>query len=470
MTSSPASEGDQEHSMAAPQAALPREGLLTLLFSVAVVLVIMNTAMFNLALPDVTETFGITAASASWIVTGYSIMFSIASITYSRLSDFLPIRRLLVIGLLTLGLAAVAGFFSTSFIFLLIVRILQASGAGAVMSLSLVLFTRYIPQARRGKAMATIMSAVSLGLGLGPVAGGSIVEYLGWTWLFAVTAAILLLVPLFLILLPKEVPASGSFDVQGGIFLGVGTTGLLLFLTSGLWIALIAGIAAIALFVGRIRTTPDPFVLPALFSNRPYLVLALIGVASYLCSFATLFLLPQILTHRFGFSASHAGLVIFPGSLLAIFVSRLVGRMIDRYGNTGILRFAPLLVLAATVLFALFAGKSWVAVMLVYMIMSLSFTVLSSSVSNEISRILPASQIGSGMGLFQLLQFFSGAFSVAMAASALEWQRSLPLQAAYSNIYWGLSVAAIVAIGSAFIYLRGSQRSPLPEMAKAADC
>src|SRR5579863_5484415 len=137
MTSSPASEGDQEHSMAAPQAALPREGLLTLLFSVAVVLVIMNTAMFNLALPDVTETFGITAASASWIVTGYSIMFSIASITYSRLSDFLPIRRLLVIGLLTLGLAAVAGFFSTSFIFLLIVRILQASGAGAVMSLSL---------------------------------------------------------------------------------------------------------------------------------------------------------------------------------------------------------------------------------------------------------------------------------------------------------------------------------------------
>ncbi|MEK5035498.1 MFS transporter [Paenibacillus sp. FSL R7-0302] len=470
MTSSPASEGDQEHSMAAPQAALPREGLLTLLFSVAVVLVIMNTAMFNLALPDVTETFGITAASASWIVTGYSIMFSIASITYSRLSDFLPIRRLLVIGLLTLGLAAVAGFFSTSFIFLLIVRILQASGAGAVMSLSLVLFTRYIPQARRGKAMATIMSAVSLGLGLGPVAGGSIVEYLGWTWLFAVTAAILLLVPLFLILLPKEVPARGSFDVLGGIFLGVGTTGLLLFLTSGLWIALIAGIAAIALFVGRIRTTPDPFVLPALFSNRPYLVLALIGVASYLCSFATLFLLPQILTHRFGFSASHAGLVIFPGSLLAIFVSRLVGRMIDRYGNTGILRFAPLLVLAATVLFALFAGQSWIAVMLVYMIMSLSFTVLSSSVSNEISRILPASQIGSGMGLFQLLQFFSGAFSVAMAASALEWQRSLPLQAAYSNIYWGLSVAAIVAIGSAFIYLRGSGRGPLSEMAKAADC
>ncbi|MEK5420128.1 MULTISPECIES: MFS transporter [Paenibacillus] len=469
MTSVNNLSANADHEASVPEAPLPREGLLTLLFSVAVVLVIMNTAMFNLALPDVTEAFGITAASASWIVTGYSIMFSIASITYSRLSDFLPIRRLLVIGLLTLGLAAVAGFFSTNFIFLLIVRILQASGAGAVMSLSLVLFTRYIPQARRGKAMATIMSAVSLGLGLGPVAGGAIVEYLGWIWLFSVTAAILLLVPLFLILLPKEVPTRGSFDVLGGLFLGVGTTGLLLFLTSGLWIALIAGIVAIALFVGRIRSTPDPFVMPELFRNRSYLVLALIGVASYLCSFATLFLLPQILTHRFGFSASHAGLVIFPGSLLAIFVSRSVGRIIDRYGNAGILRFAPLLVLTATILFAFFAGRSWIAVMFIYMIMSLAFTTLSSSVSNEISRILPSSQIGSGMGLFQLLQFFSGAFSVAMAASALEWQRGLPLSAAYSNIYWGLSIAALIAIISAILYRRGNRSSLLTDIVDAAD-
>ncbi|MNE90391.1 hypothetical protein D3C80_1878980 [compost metagenome] len=99
----------------------------------------------------------------------------------------------------------------------------------------------------------------------------------------------------------------------------------------------------------------------------------------------------------------------------------------------------------------------------------MSFTVLSSSVSNEISRILPSSQIGSGMGLFQLLQFFSGAFSVAMAASALEWQKGLPLSSAYSNIYWGLSVAAIIAIVSAFVYHRSSRGGRLTQMADAAD-
>lgn len=446
---------------------LPREGLLTALFSIAVVLVIMNTAMFNLALPDVTAAFGISASAASWIVTGYSIMFSISSITFSRLSDFMPIRRLLTIGLLTLGAASVGGFFSSSFLFLLIVRIAQASGSGAVISLSMVLFTRYVPLDRRGKAMATIMSAVSLGLGLGPVAGGAIVEYLGWHWLFAVTAAVLLLVPFFHTLLPKEAPSQGSFDGLGGLLLGIGTTGLLLFLTSGLWIGLAAGLASLAIFVFRIRRVPEPFILPALFHNRSYLVLALVGIASYLCSFATLFLLPQILIHLFGFSASHAGLVIFPGSLLAIIVSRKVGRVIDRYGNAGILLYAPLLVLSATVLFALFAGHSWIAVMLVYMLMSLSFTSLQSGVSNEISRILPSGQIGSGMGLFQLLQFVSGAFSIAMSASALEWQHGLPLPDAYANIYWGLSVAALIAIVSAFAYRRSSRAESLIDMADA---
>ncbi|WP_019914593.1 hypothetical protein [Paenibacillus sp. HW567] len=120
------------------------------------------------------------------------------------------------------------------------------------------------------------------------------------------------------------------------------------------------------------------------------------------------------------------------------------------------MRYVPLLVLTATVLFAIFAGHSWVAVMLIYMIMSLAFTTLSSGVSNEISRILPASQIGSGMGLFQLMQFFSGAFGVALAASALQWQSRLSLAAAYSNIYWGLSFAALIAVASAFAYRRSS--------------
>ncbi|WP_343059767.1 MFS transporter [Saccharibacillus deserti] len=436
---------------------LAREGLTILMFSIAIILVIMNTAMFNMALPDVTADFGISGTSASWIVTGYSIMFAISSITFSRLSDFVPLRRLLITGLIALGLAGVVGFFSQSFIVLLLCRIVQAAGAGGAVSLSMVLFTRYIPLKRRGGAMATIMSAVSLGLGLGPVVGGLIVENLSWHWLFAITAAVLLLVPFFAWLLPKELPQRGSFDALGGVLLAVGITCLLLFLTGRAWIVLTIGLISLVLFVLRIRKTPDPFVLPSLFANRRYMLLVLAGMTAYICNFATLFLLPQILTKNFEFTAGYAGLVIFPGSLLAIIASRKIGRVIDRHGNHGILRLGPVMLLLSTLLFALFIGHSWVAAMLTYMILSLSFAALSSSLSNELSRVLPESFIGSGMGLFQLLQFFSGAFSVAMATTALEWQHTLPLGTAYANIYWGLSVAAFVAILCALWYRRHSR-------------
>jgi DHA2 family metal-tetracycline-proton antiporter-like MFS transporter len=436
-----------------------REGLVTLLLGISMVLIIMNTMMFNLALPDVSLAFDLTATSTSWIVTGYSIVFAISSITYSRLSDFVPIRRLLIIGLISLSVAGIAGLFCNSFLMLLVVRIIQASGAGSIPALSLVLFSRYVPLERRGKAMAVIMSAASLGLGLGPVVGGAVVEYLGWHYLFVVTAVTLLLVPFFAVLIPKEKPTKGSFDALGALFAGIGTTGLLLFLTSQSWIALASGLAALILFVIRIRLAAAPFVLPSLFRNRPYLTLGAVGIAAYLCSFATLFLMPQILVHHYGLSAIDAGLVIFPGSLLGLLISRKVGRIIDLKGNGSIIRFVPLLVLASVVLFALLAGTSYIAIMIIYMLMSVGFTFLTSSISNEMTRILLPAQIGSGLGLFQLLQFFSGAFGVAATASALTWQEELPLTHAYSNIYWGMAVIVVASIGCSYLYLRSSRKT-----------
>ncbi|RXZ78822.1 MFS transporter [Paenibacillaceae bacterium] len=435
-----------------------KEGIVYFLLGATIVLVIMNTMMFNLALPDVADVFNLSPSATSWIVTGYSIVFAISSITYSRLADFVPIRTLFIIGILSLSLAAIAGLFTNSFIMLLIVRILQASGAGAIPALSLVLISRYVPLARRGKAMAMIMSSVALGLGLGPVVGGAIVEYLGWRTLFVVTAVTVLLIPFFLKLIPKEKMQQGSFDALGAVFLSIGTTGLLLFLTGHSLIALASGVIALVLFVIRIRMAKDPFVLPALFRNRSYLILGAVGIAAYLCSFATLFLMPQILVKQYGLSAIQAGLVIFPGSFLAMIVSQRVGRIIDTRGNSGIIRYIPLFLLTAVILFALFEGVSYVALMFIYMLMSVSFTFLSSSISNEMSRLLPASQIGSGLGLFQLLQFFSGAFGVAITASALVWQKELPLSHAFSNIYWGLTAVVVLAIGCATVYLRSSVR------------
>ncbi|MEI7025347.1 MFS transporter [Paenibacillus sp. y28] len=434
-----------------------KEGVVTALLGITVMLVVMNTMMFNLALPQVTRDFGLTSTAASWIVTGYSIVFAISSITYSRLSDFLPIRRLLLIGLASLGAASVLGFFSHHFALLLCARLVQASGAASVPALGMVLITRFVPAGRRGKSMSVIMSASSLGLGLGPVIGGAITQYLGWNDLFIVTGIVLFLIPFFYRLLPAEPVQKGSFDTAGSLLIGIGTTGLLLFLTSRSWLLLAAGIVALGLFWVRIHRSANPFVQPALFRNKPYLLLSGIGIVSYMNNFAALFLLPQVLAHLYDLTPGQSGLVIFPGAMLSALASNRIGRLIDRFGNGLLFRYAPWMLLASAVLFALFVSTSFYTIMVLYAMLSLSFSALTTSVSNELSQMLPKEQIGAGMGLFQLTQFFSGAFSVALTGSALTWQKSLTLPQAYSNIYWGLTVVVLVGIACAFSYSKQKQ-------------
>jgi DHA2 family metal-tetracycline-proton antiporter-like MFS transporter len=429
-----------------------KEGLIVALWSIAVMLVVMNTTMFNLALTQVATDFTLTPTSVSWIVTGYSIVFAISSITYSRLSDFISIRNLLTIGLLSLATASLIGFFSHNFILLMIARLLQASGAAAAPGLGIVLITRYIPAERRGKSMATIVSAASLGFGLGPVIGGSITQYLGWNYLFAVTGIVLFMIPLFFRFLPTEPAKKVVFDFLGACLIGIGITGLLLFLTNHSVIALLAGVLSLILFAFRIRHSSNPFVQPALFRNLPYMTLSVMGFASYVANFATLFLMPMMMVRLFGLTASQTGLIIFPGAILSMVASRRIGKIIDQYGNLTLIRYAHLVLLVATVLLALFSKTSYYSISSIYIMMSISVSALTSSVSNEMSRILPKEHIGAGMGLSQLTQFFGGAFGVAMTGSALIWMKNLSLESAFSNIFWGMTALVVISTLCSWLY------------------
>ncbi|MDQ8736309.1 MFS transporter [Paenibacillus sp. LHD-38] len=435
-----------------------RDSLVIPLLGLTIIIVIMNTMMFNLALPQVTAEFMLSSSAASWIITGYSIVFTISSITFSRLSDFVPIRLLLTIGLIAMGGASVLGFFSHHYVLLLVARLFQASGAGSVLSLTIVLITRFIPLTRRGKAMALITSAASLGLGLGPVIGGAITQYFGWNDLFIVTGISLLLIPVFYRLLPDEASNKGSFDVIGAALVGIGSTGVLLFITNHFWLALIVGVTALILFWIRINRALNPFVQPTLFRNKRYIRLISLGIISYINNFATLFLLPQVLIHLFKLTPGQAGLIIFPGALVAMLASGRIGKIIDRYGNSLLLRVAPWPLLIAAVSFALFADLSIYAVMAIYILMSVGFSALNSGVSNELSRILPGEHVGAGMGLFQLSQFISGAFSVAISGIILSARSELPLSRAFANIFWGMGIIAVFAIAASWLYYASTKQ------------
>ncbi|WP_081833685.1 MFS transporter [Geomicrobium sp. JCM 19055] len=155
------------------------ERLVLSFWAIGMWLMTMNTTMFNVALPFVILDFQLTSSVATWIVSGYSIVFAISALTFSRLSDYVPIKRLISIGLIILGFSSLLGFFATNFTTLLIARLLQAIGASTLPCLAIVLSSKYIPISRRGNAMAIIAAAAALGFGMGPLVGGFFYRILG---------------------------------------------------------------------------------------------------------------------------------------------------------------------------------------------------------------------------------------------------------------------------------------------------
>lgn len=159
------------------------------LWTMCLFIVVMNTTMFNVSLPTIIQDLQISADLGSWVISSYSIGYALSTVIYSRLSDVLPIRRLLTVGLITLGLASVFGLFAHDFNTLLITRIVQSAGAGAMAGLGLVLTSRYVPIERRGAAIAMISAGSAIGgfgLGLFSVASSvSILAGMGYSELLA---------------------------------------------------------------------------------------------------------------------------------------------------------------------------------------------------------------------------------------------------------------------------------------------
>lgn len=405
------------------------------LWSLTVWLVVMNTTMFNVALPSVIAQFDLSPTAGSWIVSGYSIVFALSTITFSRLSDFIPIGRLLITGLVILGFASIIGYFANSFAFVLISRLVQAMGAGAVPGLGMVLATRYIPISRRGRAMSFISSAASLGFGLGPVIGGGITQLLGWNFLFIVTGLVLLLLPVFKIYLPVEERRAGTFDLIGALLTGGGVTTLLLYLSSfSFWLLALSLLFFAVLFLYS-KKRDEPFIRVNLFKNTRYVSLLFIGLIAFMTHFAFLFVMPVMLANLFNKEPAVIGLVIFPGAMLSAFAAIFVGRWIDRFGNLPVMQSGLLSLLFSAVLFSLFATKAYYMTAIFYMFTSIGFSSLTSSLANENSRILNKGEVGSGMGMLQLVQFFGGALGVAVAGLLIEGQKMFELTVVYRNVF-----------------------------------
>jgi len=417
--------------------------LLTAVFSA------MSVFTFNIVLPELRAEFQIDLAQASWLSSGYLLVYAIGSVVYGKLANRYRLRNLLTFGLIVFAAGSLAGFSSSAFWQALAGRLLQAAGASVVPAAAMLVPIRYFPPERRGGAMSMTAAGLALGTALGPVVAALLLAVLDWRWLFIPPVLVVALVPFFRHYIRDEpAPNSAKLDWLGAVLLAATGVFALLGTTyrSGWLIA--AATMALLLLVWRLRTASDPFVQPKLFLNRSYasalaMTVPISAVASGMA------LLPAVLlADVYGLGAEWIGFALVPAAAASAALSRLGGRTADRRGDTRLYTLASGLLMLCFAVLAVFAGTApvWsIPVMLIFG--SVGQTFMQVAFSNSLSKTLPKEQAGVGMGLFSMVNFIAGGIAASVYGLLLEMEAPVwnPLAAGtnagmFANVFAGFLI------------------------------
>lgn len=418
-----------------------------LLFSV------MNATMFNVALPVIAIDFQLLPSQVGWVVTGYIIVYALGSLTFGKLSDIYPMKKLLTIGLILFAIGSLIGTLSTAYWMVLAARLIQSAGASSIPALAMLIPTRYFPVHERGKVLGVIASMIAFASGIGPIVAGFITGTLHWKFLFLISLGSLITLPIFRKHLPDDQLSGKKFDIIGGVLFGGSIALILISITNFSWWILLTGLLLFGLFLMRQNRVPNPFIQAEIFSIRTYRNTLVVSFISGMTVFGTMIILPLMLTHVNLLSPNWIGLVLFPGAMSAAIMGRVGGKLVDKIGGIRVATISLWLLALGTFLFSTFSGYVAVIIALCLMVVSVGQSFGQSSLATLVSTSLPKELIGVGMGIYSMINFMSGAFSGALITKILDFPTagmalnpfSIGGQGViYSNVFLGLFLLIVV--------------------------
>lgn len=430
---------------------------------------VMNGTMFNVAIPDISESFNLTPVQVSWVITSFTTVFAIGTLIYGKLADFFPIRRLYTIGLSLFALGSLIGFLSPNYETLIAARILQAMGAAAVPPLSFLVPIRFF-QNEKGRMFGYLASTIAFSSGIGPIVGGTIGGVLEWRYIFLLSIASAFAIPLSRKWYPDESRQKGKIDFIGAALVGSAVTSLLFMITTVSWLSLLFFILFFSLLIWRIITVSYPFIDPRMLRIRKYTVTLVTSYLGNTIVFGLIFLLPIMLRGLYDLSMMEIGFILFPGAIASGLIGQWIGRVIVLRGGKPIVKYGLLLISAGSLFISTFAGANTLLITLGLLIAYLGFPLIQSGTADLISSNISEEENGVGMGLFNLMNFLAGAFSSALFGKLLEKENgSLQLNPLsllgenliYSNIYLVFTVLGLVSLFFFSFSYRLNKSAPL---------
>ena len=323
-------------------------GLALFVIATAQLMVVLDAAIVNVALPHMQRALGFTGSGLEWVVTAYAVTFGGLLLLGGRSGDLLGRRRIFIAGLLLFSAASLFGGFATSQAWLLASRALQGVGGAMIAPTALALITTTFKEgAARNRAMGVYAAMSGGGAAIGLIAGGVLTTYLSWRWVLFVNVPIGIITALLArYVLPESARRTGRFDLPGAFTVTAGVALLVYGLSNAStdqhgishWgdtkviASLVASAVLLVTFV-LIEWRSRHALLPLrLLANRSrtgaYLVMLCLATAM----FGFFFFLTIFVQEVLGYSALRSGVAFLPFAVVIVLMSGIVSQLVARTG------------------------------------------------------------------------------------------------------------------------------------------
>jgi EmrB/QacA subfamily drug resistance transporter len=312
--------------------------------SLGMLLAATNSGTLIIALPSLERSLHASLLALVWVILAYLIAATVLVLTAGRLSDLFGRKRAYVGGFLLFAFASLGAGFSTGATMLICWRVLQGVGSAFLFANAAALVTDAFPKEQLGLAMGANTMVAAVGLVLGPVLGGALVE-ISWHWVFWFNVPLALAGAAWGALILRELAKPDKvrgFDTLGTTTFVVGLTGLVLGVSKGGLTGwdnqvVIAGLACAAvllpLWVLIERHTRAPMLDLSIFNNRLFAAASAASFINGLARFALMFLFVFYYQGAQSNSPIEAGIKLIPLALGMLVASPLAGIYADRHGS-----------------------------------------------------------------------------------------------------------------------------------------